>query len=137
MLTLVEPGNPLPDWVRSLDGAAFGEPWGDLAAQERVWTLDGAAFARWSVLRLAEEAELLRIAVEPAARGKGLGLQLLRACELDLRRWGIAHLHLEVRVSNAPAQRLYEAAGWRRSGLRPAYYRDGEDAALYAKALTP
>jgi len=42
---------------------------------------------------------------------------------------------LEVGVSNAAARRLYEAAGWRESGLRKGYYRDGEDAALYAKRL--
>ncbi len=135
MIQLLRPGTSLPPWVRVLDEGAFGEAWGDLAAQEHVWTLDGAAFARWSVLRLAEEAELLRIAVEPAARQRGLGLRLLRGCEAELGALGIKALHLEVRHSNAAAQALYEAAGWRPAGMRRAYYRDGEDAALYTKAL--
>ncbi|HJU84228.1 MAG TPA: GNAT family N-acetyltransferase, partial [Holophagaceae bacterium] len=136
-VTRLDPGEPLPDWVRALDGAAFGEAWGELAAQERVWTLEDAAFARWSVLRLAGEAELLRVAVYPAARRRGLGRRLLEACEAELRALGIAELHLEVRVTNTAARALYEACGWRAAGLRPGYYRDGEDAAIYSKSLAP
>jgi ribosomal-protein-alanine N-acetyltransferase len=37
---------------------------------------------------------------------------------------------LEVRKSNEPARRLYEAAGFSVSGERVAYYADGEDAVL-------
>jgi ribosomal-protein-alanine N-acetyltransferase len=37
---------------------------------------------------------------------------------------------LEVRKSNEPARRLYEAAGFSVSGERAAYYADGEDAVL-------
>ncbi|HET8900439.1 MAG TPA: hypothetical protein VFM84_00760, partial [Holophagaceae bacterium] len=60
---------------------------------------------------------------------------LLRACEAELAAAGIRDLHLEVRVSNAAARSLYAGAGWRESGLRKGYYRDGEDAVLYAKRL--
>lgn len=123
----------LPTWVRALDEATFGEAWGEPEAHERLWTVDESAFARWSVA--AEEAELLRIAVDPARRGQGLGRALLQACEADLAAMGARDLHLEVRVSNAAARALYAADGWRESGLRKAYYRDGEDAALYGKRL--
>lgn len=129
------PGEPLPAWLRALDAAVFGEAWTDPAPQEAVWTVEGAAFALWSVLRLAQEAELLRVAVDSARRGGGLAKALLAAAEAELRGLGIQDLHLEVRVSNAAARRLYEACGWRASGLRKGYYRDGEDAALYAKRL--
>jgi ribosomal-protein-alanine N-acetyltransferase len=118
-----------------LDAAVFGEAWTDPAPQEAVWMVEGAAFARWSVLRLAQEAELLRIAVDPARRGEGLAKALLAAAEAELGALGIQDLHLEVRVSNASARALYASAGWRESGLRRGYYRDGEDAALYAKRL--
>jgi ribosomal protein S18 acetylase RimI-like enzyme len=129
------PGKPLPAWLRALDAAVFGEAWTDPAPQEAVWMAEDAAFARWSVLRLAGEAELLRVAVDPARRGEGLARALLAAAEAELRSLGIQDLHLEVRVSNAAARALYEACGWRASGLRKGYYRDGEDAALYAKRL--
>ncbi len=123
----------LPAWVRALDEATFGEAWGEPEAHERIWTLEEAAFARWSVA--ADEAELLRIAVAPAWRGQSLGRTLLQACEAGLAAAGARDLHLEVRVSNAAARRLYAACGWREVGHRKHYYRDGEDAALYGKRL--
>lgn len=89
------------------------------------------AFARWTRIPAAGEAELLRIAVDPAHRGHSLGRTLLEACQRDLEAEGITRLYLEVRVSNAAAIRLYGACGWQRCGLRPAYYPDGEDAALF------
>ena len=134
-VTRLAPGEPLPAWLRALDAAVFGAAWTDPAPQEAVWMVEGAAFARWSVLRLAGEAELLRIAVDPARRGEGLARALLAAAEAELAALGIQDLHLEVRVSNAAARGLYEACGWAPAGLRKAYYRDGEDAAIYRKRL--
>ena len=131
----LEPGEPLPAWLRTLDAAVFGEAWTDPAPQEAVWMVEGAAFARWSVIRIAGEAELLRVAVDPSRRGEGLAKALLAAAEMELTALGIRELHLEVRVSNASARALYAACGWNGSGLRKGYYRDGEDAALYAKRL--
>lgn len=125
----------LPDWLRALDEATFGEAWGEPEPHEAVWVIEPAAFARWSLVEAAKEAELLRIAVEASQRGRGLGRALLAACEGDLAARGLHDLHLEVRVSNAAARALYEDAGWRPSGLREGYYRDGEDAVLYAKRI--
>lgn len=130
------PGSALPQWLERLEIDSFGDSWGALADHERLWVEPGAAFARWSVVEAAGEAELLRIAVAPAARRQGLGQALLRAAEADLRTAGIQHLHLEVRTSNGAARSLYEAEGWRLSGHRPRYYRDGEDAVVYTKKLT-
>lgn len=134
-MTLARLRGPLPGWLRALDEAAFGEAWGELEPHEAVWMIEGAAFARWSFVDAVKEAELLRIAVDPARRGQGLARTLLRACEAELAVLGIRDLHLEVRVSNAAARSLYAGAGWRESGLRKGYYRDGEDAVLYAKRL--
>lgn len=124
---------PLPAWVKALDEATFGEAWGEPEAHEAIWTLEASAFARWSVA--ADEAELLRIAVAAAHQGRGLGRALLQACEAELEATGAHDLHLEVRVSNAAARALYATCGWRESGFRKSYYRDGEDAALYSKRL--
>lgn len=134
-MTIARLRGPLPDWLRALDEAAFGEAWGEPEPHEAVWMIEGAAFARWSLVEAASEAELLRIAVDPAQRGLGLARMLLNACEAELAGTGIRDLHLEVRVSNAAARALYAGAGWREAGLRGNYYRDGEDAALYAKRL--
>jgi ribosomal-protein-alanine N-acetyltransferase len=129
------PGSALPGWLERLEVAAFGDSWGALADHEWLWIAPGEGFARWMAIPAAGEAELLRIAVDPAARRKGLGRALLSSSEADLLRSGIHHLYLEVRTSNAAARTLYAAQGWRETGLRPRYYHDGEDAVLYTKEI--
>jgi len=124
-------GEALPDWVLRLDRTAFGVAWKAPAEHEGLWLIPEVAFARWALIPAAGEAELLRIAVDPAHRGGGLGRRLLEACQDELACQGLETLYLEVRVSNASALRLYGACGWRRCGLRSGYYPDGEDAALF------
>jgi ribosomal protein S18 acetylase RimI-like enzyme len=127
----LEAGEPLPAWVTRLDRTAFGSPWKAPADHEVLWLIPALAFARWACIQAAGEAELLRIAVSPEARGQGLGRTLLEACQRDLAETGMDRLFLEVRASNAPAIGLYRACGWKPVGRRPGYYPDGEDAALY------
>jgi len=129
----LEPGEALPEWVMRLDRTAFGVDWKAPAGHEVLWLIPEVAFARWACIPAAGEAELLRIAVDPAHRGQNHGRLLLEACQRDLEAEGLTQLYLEVRVSNVAAIRLYGACGWRRCGLRPGYYPDGEDAALFRR----
>ncbi len=129
------PGSEVPGWLEDLDRRCFGEPWGALAGHEEAWGAVGECFALWAIGDTIQEAELLRIAVEPELRARGHGHELMKTCEGQLSRLGIRTLLLEVRVSNTPARQLYDASGWRQDGLRKAYYKDGEDAALYRKEL--
>lgn len=135
-LTRLSASDPLPDWVTRLDRTAFGSAWKAPAAHEALWLIPEVAFARWAVIPAAGEAELLRIAVDPAHRGEGLGRTLLEACQQALAGEGIARCFLEVRVSNAAAIQLYRTCGWKPSGLRSGYYPDGEDAGLYSRLLS-
>jgi ribosomal protein S18 acetylase RimI-like enzyme len=130
-ITRLAPQAPLPAWVTRLDRTAFGTAWKDPTEHEALWLLPEVAFARWTVISAAGEAELLRLAVDPAHRGAGLGRSLLEACQLDLAAEGMDRLFLEVRVANHAAIQLYRTCGWKPCGLRPRYYPDGEDAALY------
>ena len=85
--------------------------------------------------RGAGEAELLRLAVEPPSRRRGLGRRLtLRGLDI-LRAEGCAACHLEVRTGNAGAIALYEGLGFDRVGVRPRYYSDGADALVLRRAL--
>jgi ribosomal-protein-alanine N-acetyltransferase len=98
---------------------------------EREGALVGYALA-WVVV---DRAELMSIAVVPEARGAGLGRALLEHVAARCAAEGATELALEVRASNGAAIALYEAVGLERTGRRPRYYRDGEDALTYARAL--
>ncbi len=81
----------------------------------------------------ADEAHIIAVAVRTSHRRQGIGeLLLLAGLELA-RREGRALATLECRVSNLPAQALYEKYGFKRVGLRPRYYSDNmEDAYVMA-----
>ena len=129
------PGSQMPPWVEILEQMAFGEPWGALEHHEHLWGVPPHAYVRWSVIPAAQEAELLRIAVSPDVRRQGLAHRLLEESERFLLGEGISALFLEVRTSNTAARALYETLGWAQQHTRKAYYRDGEDAAIYGKRL--
>jgi ribosomal-protein-alanine N-acetyltransferase len=89
---------------------------------------------------VANEAELLLLAVKCADQGKGVGQLLLdRFVEIAARR-GAEKLHLEVRDGN-PAVKLYSSFGFSEVGRRAKYYtgRDGQiyDAITLSKAVAP
>lgn len=83
------------------------------------------------------EAEILALAVAPEGRRQGRGARLLAAAEAEAVRRGAEAIYLEVAESNAPARALYERAGYREVGRRRAYYRDGGDALVLARPLSP
>ncbi|MBA4490594.1 ribosomal protein S18-alanine N-acetyltransferase [Paracoccus sp. S1E-3] len=82
-----------------------------------------------------DEAELLTLAVAPAARRQGTGGALLRAFETQARTRGAVAAFLEVAGDNAAAQALYRRAGWGDAGRRRNYYAPGIDALVMRKAL--
>jgi ribosomal-protein-alanine N-acetyltransferase len=83
---------------------------------------------------IADEAELLTLAVHPEARRRGLGRALVAAFEAGARRAGARAAFLEVAADNAAALALYAGAGWRPAGRRPGYYA-GTDALVLCRAL--
>ena len=136
----------------ALEAAAFAAPWsrGELAGEldhpaARSWiaedaragAADGDRAIGYATLRLAgDEVELLRLAVVPAERRRGVAGALLDRALADARRAGARFAHLEVRRDNAAARAFYEGRGWRQADLRRAYYADGGDAVLYARDLS-
>lgn len=82
-------------------------------------------------------ARLYSIAVDPRARGKGAGRDLLEAAEKAAAEADCAYLRLEVRRDNAESIRLYRNAGFRKLGEVGDYYEDGMEALRYEKALAP
>lgn len=100
-------------------------------------TSDSPSFALGRYV--AEEAELLTIAVSPEARGRGLGRDMLQAYEEDARQQGALTSFLEVAADNVTAISLYLSEGYSESGRRKAYYTapDGSkiDALIFEKRI--
>jgi len=72
--------------------------------------------------------EVIKIAISPNYRKKGLGKKLLSSVLKDLDK----NLILEVRISNDPAINLYEGLGFEKINIRKGYYGDtGEDGIVY------
>ncbi len=80
---------------------------------------------------VADEAEVLTVAVHPDARRAGLGRALvtefLGACG------DAASVFLEVAADNAPAIALYQSLGFQQAGLRKRYYGDVDGVVLARK----
>ena len=68
------------------------------------------------------EAEILTLAVEPAARRQGIGQRLVGAFEATARVRGAEEALLEVAVTNAAARALYARLGYAEVGRRRGYY---------------
>mgnify|MGYP005987755015 CR=1 FL=1 len=100
-------------------------------------TKDGPAFAVGRVA--AGEAELLTLAVDPNAQGRGFGRASLAAYEAGARTRGAQVSFLEVAETNATAIKLYLSHGYSESGRRHDYYTgpDGSkvDALVFSKPL--
>jgi ribosomal-protein-alanine N-acetyltransferase len=85
----------------------------------------------------ADEAEVLRIAVAPEARTRGVGTALLAAGLAWAAARGVRRVFLEVASDNAPALALYARLGFRTVGERRSYYGAGRHALIQARSLAP
>lgn len=74
-----------------------------------------------------DSADLMTIAVAPAARGEGVGALLLAAVIDRTEATAAADLLLEVRADNEAAIGMYRAAGFRTIHTRRGYYDAGQD----------
>ncbi len=131
----------------AIERVAFSDPWSEAGFLEALETPAGFGLVAerdgelvgYVLGRIAAgEGEILNLAVAPTARRAGVGRALLDAALDLLVRRGGREVFLEVRASNLPARRLYEAAGFRVVGVRPRYYRRPvEDALVLRRALAP
>jgi ribosomal-protein-alanine N-acetyltransferase len=116
----------------------FGEAWtrgqcAGILGLAGIWLLiariDGAAAGFALTRSVADEAELLLLAVHPAQRRSGIGRALLETVRRDARARNAIRLHLEMRDGN-PAIHLYAAGRFSEVGRRAKYYR-GRDGHVF------
>ena len=142
------------DAVVQLEQSAYEHPWSkgnfsdSLNAGYQAELLTGGSAAEAELLgyfvamKGVDEVHLLNITVAPAHQRQGWARVMLDALALWARGQGAQWLWLEVRVSNARAQLVYERYGFRQVGLRRHYYPAGnaasavrEDAVVMSLAL--
>lgn len=83
----------------------------------------------------ADEADVLTLAVIPAARRQGIGDALLNDALKVAAARGVRTVFLEVSVTNIGARELYTKTGFHRVGLRRLYYSDRSDALVLRRDL--
>jgi ribosomal-protein-alanine N-acetyltransferase len=76
----------------------------------------------------ADEAEILTLAIVPAARRRGHARALLLEAASIAVTNRARTIFLEVSVANIAARALYTGFGFVPAGRRPRYYSDGSDA---------
>ena len=132
--------------LADLHDRAFDRPW---SAEEFEVLLKGpGAFAvlgeadapKGFILcrAVAGEAEVLTVAVDPAARRRGWGAALVEMAAGIAWEAGALEMFLEVASDNLAAIKLYETTGFQRVGLRKGYYPhpDGaKDAVVMRRTL--
>lgn len=112
-------------WSADSVAAELTAPW------RHVVVAEDAAVPGWAVLVGFDPADVLRVAVDPAARRRGIGRALL--AEL-LSYAGERTMLLEVFADNVAAQALYAGAGLVAVDRRRGYYPDGRDAVVMSRA---
>ncbi len=134
--------------VLEIELRAYAFPWTEnifrdcLKAGYSGWVLSDAQnhLRGYALMSMAVgEAHVLNLCVDPSYQQQGYGRLLLLHMMRIARAANLTIVLLEVRRSNKAALRLYESEGFKRIGLRKAYYpaADGrEDAFVLGYDIT-
>ncbi|MEJ7930393.1 ribosomal protein S18-alanine N-acetyltransferase [Ramlibacter sp. AN1015] len=135
------------DAVLAVETQAYEHPWSRGNFQDSLHAgyqaqllVAGDTLLGYFVAMLGvDEVHLLNITVAPEHQGQGWARCMLEALATWSRGQGAQWLWLEVRVSNARAQRVYEQEGFCSVGRRKAYYPAAggarEDAIVMSRKL--
>ena len=82
------------------------------------------------LLMVLDEGDITNVAVRRDRQKEGIGNFLMESLIRLAAERGVTTIHLEVRVGNDRAIRLYERNGFTRDGIRKGYYSDPTEDAL-------
>ena len=82
--------------------------------------------------RSQQTAWIATLAVLPDYRKSGIGSDLLRICESQVK---LPRIRLSVRQSNQPAIQLYQKHGYQQVEIWKKYYKGGDNALVFEKIL--
>jgi len=118
-------------WQASDYARLAGDPGGVLLVAEAA---RGQILGFVAAQRVADEAELQNLAVDPEYQRHGIGQALLEGVHGRLRATGTKRVYLEVRPSNQSALALYQSSGYSIVGRRQGYYPAPREDALVLSA---
>jgi ribosomal-protein-alanine N-acetyltransferase len=117
-------------------------PFGDfLRASERNFSLrvaeeSGTVCGVVAFRIMADEAEILNLAVDSSLRRRGTGSRLIEDVIGASKDAGVRKIFLEVRDSNGVARNFYARMGFTEAGRRRHYYRQPvEDALVLVRGI--
>jgi len=105
-------------WTEPQCAGILGMPGTWMVIARKGRTPVGFALAR----AIADDGELLLLAVDSNHQRTGIGQALLSRIIEDAADAGVSVLHLEVRACNSAVQ-LYKQSGFEQVGIRKGYYR--------------
>jgi len=121
-----------------IEAAVYPQPWStqvfadELSQQNRTYLAAVKAdrvVGYGGLMVVGDEAHVTTVVVHPDERGDRIGTRLMLGLAEAARGSDARSLTLEVRASNASAQRLYRRFGMAPVGVRKRYYLD-EDALI-------
>jgi ribosomal-protein-alanine N-acetyltransferase len=126
--------------VLDVENNSFALPWSENAFRKEMKENDlalyvvieenGRVVGYAGLWVIGHEGHITNVAVHPQFRKKGYGDLLIDRLLCEGEKKGINAYTLEVRVSNRPAQKLYEKYGFKSVGIRPKYYEDNKEDAM-------
>lgn len=129
--------------VSILEAKAFSMPWRakdfwDMVNRDDsvyvVAIIEDRIVACCGVTNICGDGDINNVVVEESYRHQGIGRYIMETLMIWGNEIGIENYTLEVRVSNAPAIRLYESLGFISAGIRPGFYEKPlEDAMIMWK----
>jgi tRNA threonylcarbamoyl adenosine modification protein YeaZ/ribosomal-protein-alanine acetyltransferase len=128
------------DAVWEIEKLSFKTPWSKESFIEEIKAKDRARYVvaelgdtvvgyggMWLII---DEAHITNIAVHPDYRKQKIGKRIVEKMIAVASSEGITSLTLEVRVSNAPAIKLYKDLDFQEVAMRKGYYADTNEDAL-------
>lgn len=125
--------------VSKAEEICFTDPWSINSIKEGL----NSSLDTWLVLSVDErivgycvfrviagEGELLRIALLPGFRGRGLAKKLMDQVVEYSRKRSVKTMFLEVRESNEIARNLYKSYGFSEESIRKNYYHNPSENAV-------
>ena len=130
--------------IAELERVCFSHPWSEKALLDEienpnavflVYKKDNKILGYIGSIFVCGEANITNVAVFPEARKMGVATALISSLIQRARQNNIFEIFLEVRRSNASAQRLYEKCGFCVIGERRGFYSAPVEDAILMKYI--